>query len=79
MVQHLCQARRRARVLLCTDGLPPDAAGELLVEAVGDPAQAVERALARAGPRPRVAVLPQGPYVLATVRGRMRPLGRAGD
>jgi nickel-dependent lactate racemase len=79
MVQHLCQARRRARVLLCSDGLPADAAGALLVEVAGDPAQAVERALALAGPSPRVAVLPQGPYVLATLRGRKRPLGRAGD
>jgi nickel-dependent lactate racemase len=79
MVQHLCQARRRAHVIVCTDGLAPGAAGELLVETASDPAQAVERALALAGPRPRVAVLPQGPYVLATVRGRKRPLGRAGD
>jgi nickel-dependent lactate racemase len=79
MVQHLCQARRRARVLVYTDGLAPGAAGELLVEVASDPAQAVERALALAGPRPRVAVLPQGPYTLATVRGRTRPLGRAGD
>jgi nickel-dependent lactate racemase len=79
MVQHLCQARRRAHVLLYTDGLPLPAARELLVEAASDPAEAVLRALALAGPRPRVAVLPQGPYVLATVRGRKRPLGRAGD
>ena len=34
------------------------------------------RALAGLGPTPRVAVLPQGPYVLATVRGEKRPLGR---
>jgi nickel-dependent lactate racemase len=79
MLQHLCQARRRARVLLYTDGLPLEAAGELLVEAVPTPEAGVERALAALGPRPRIAVLPQGPYLLATVRGLKRPLGRAGD
>jgi len=78
MLQHLCQARRRARVLLFSDGLPLEAAAELLVEAVASPAEGIERALAGLAPRPRVAVLPQGPYVLATVAGRKRPLGRAG-
>jgi nickel-dependent lactate racemase len=75
MVQHLCQARRRARVLLYTDGLSLESAGGLLVEAVASPAEGVARALAGLGPAPRVAVLPQGPYVLATVRGEKRPLG----
>jgi nickel-dependent lactate racemase len=76
MVQHLCQARRRARVLLYTDGLPLAAAAELLVEAVASPEAGIARGLAGAPARPRVAVLPQGPYVLATVRGEKRPLGR---
>ena len=75
MVQHLCQARRRARVLLYTDGLPIEAAGELLVEAVPTPRAGIERALAGLGPAPRIAVVPQGPYVLATLRGEKRPLG----
>jgi hypothetical protein len=79
MLQHLCQARRRARVLLYTDGLPLEAGGGLLVEAVPTPEAGVERALAALGPRPRIAVVPQGPYILATVRGEKRPLGRAGD
>ena len=75
MVQHLCQARRRARVLLYTDGLPLAAANELLVEAVPDPESGVQRALTNR-PGARIAVLPQGPYVLATVGGVMQPLGR---
>jgi lactate racemase len=75
MVQHLCQAWRRARVWLYTDGLPRERAARLLVEAVDHPRQAIERALAEAGPGARIAVLPQGPYVLATVRGEKRPLG----
>jgi hypothetical protein len=76
MVQHLCQARRRARVLLYTDGLPPGSGVERLVEAVATPGAGIAGGLAGAPARPRVAVLPQGPYVLATLRGEKRPLGR---
>jgi len=75
MVQHLCQARRRARVLLYTDGLPFEAASELLVEAVPSPADGVARGLRQIGPTGRIAVIPQGPYLIATVRGKKRPLG----
>ena len=75
MVQHLCQAHRRARVLLYTDAFPPAAVAELLVEPAASPAAGVAAGLAGRGPDARIAVLPQGPYVLATVRGAMRPLG----
>jgi len=75
MVQHLCQARRRARVLLYTGGLPFEAAGELLIEAVRSPAEGVALGLDHIGDNGRIAVIPQGPYVLATVRGQKRPLG----
>jgi nickel-dependent lactate racemase len=75
MVQHLCQARRRARVLLYTDGLPFEAAGELLIEAVHSPADGIARGLDHIGNDGRIAVIPQGPYVLATVRGEKRRLG----
>ena len=77
-VQHLCQALRRARVLLYSDGLPRETQRELFVEPVESPEAGMARALASLGPRARVAVLPQGPYVLATLRDGMRPLGRAG-
>jgi len=79
MIQHLCQARRRARVLLYTDAFPSATVREWLVEPVDSPAVGVAAALAELGPDARVAVLPQGPYVLASVRGELRPLGRAGD
>jgi nickel-dependent lactate racemase len=78
MVQHLCQAQRRGRVLLYTDGLPLEAAGELLVEPVESPGQGLARALASLPGKPRIAVIPQGPYVLATVRGEKRALGGQG-
>jgi nickel-dependent lactate racemase len=75
MVQHPCQAHRRARVLLYTDSFPPAAVAELLVEPAATPAAGVAAGLAGRGPEARIAVLPQGPYVLATVQGEMRPLG----
>ncbi|MEE9609286.1 MAG: nickel-dependent lactate racemase [Myxococcota bacterium] len=75
MVQHLCQAHRRARLLLYTDGMPAEAVRELLVEPVPSPAAGIERALAALPARARIAVLPQGPSVLATLRGEKRPLG----
>jgi nickel-dependent lactate racemase len=77
MVQHLCQAHRRARILVYSDGLSEAELRELLVEPVASPSAGVVEALAALGPGARIAVLPQGPYVLATVRGARRPLGQA--
>ncbi|HKE11293.1 MAG TPA: nickel-dependent lactate racemase [Myxococcota bacterium] len=78
MVQHLCQALRRARVFLYSDGLDRTTQRELFVEPVASPEEGIARALALLGPKPRTVVIPQGPYVLATVRGEKRALGRAG-
>jgi nickel-dependent lactate racemase len=75
MVQHLCQAHRRARVLLYTDALPSEAVRELMVEPAASPEAGIASALAGAGRDTRIAVLPQGPYLLATVRDTPRPLG----
>ncbi|MEE8475182.1 MAG: nickel-dependent lactate racemase [Myxococcota bacterium] len=75
MVQHLCQAHRRARLWLYTDGLPAETLRELLIEPVASVAAGVDAALAQLGPSARIAVVPQGPYVLATVAGAKRPLG----
>jgi len=78
MVQHLCQALRRAHVYLWSDGLPAEAQRALFVEPVASPEEGVARALARVAPggRARIAVIPQGPYVLATHGGVKTPLGR---
>ena len=77
MVQHLCQVLRKARVVVVSDGLAPEVLRELLVTPAASVEEAVNRALPRDDTRPHVAVLPQGPYVLATVRGRKLALGRA--
>ncbi len=78
MVQHLCQALRRARVLLYSDGLDHVTQRELFVEPVTSLAEGVARALELLGPKPRIVAIPQGPYILATIRGEKRALGRAG-
>jgi nickel-dependent lactate racemase len=77
MVQHLCQVLRKAEVRVVTDGLPADVVRGLLVTPAPTVHEALWQALARHGPHAHVAVLPQGPYVLATVRGRKLSLGRA--
>jgi len=78
MVQHLCQALRRARVLLYSDGLDRSTQRELFVEPVSNLEEGVARALALLPPQPRIVVMPQGPYVLATICGEKRGLGRGG-
>jgi len=60
---------------IVTGLVEPHRMAGLLVEAVASPATGIERGLEGAPARPRVAVLPQGPYVLATIRGEKRPLG----
>jgi len=76
MLQHLCQVLRKARVIVASDGR---AASELPSHLIGH-TSTVEEALAatlRGQPNARIAVMPQGPYVLPTVRGRKLALGRA--
>jgi len=68
---------RKAEVVLVTDGLASETVRGLLATPAASVEDAVEQALQRYGTRAHVAVLPQGPYVLATVRGRKLALGRA--
>jgi len=75
MVQHLCQAHRRARVMLFTDAYPRETVAEWMIEPTPSPEAGIAAALAGLGDAARIAVLPQGPYVLATVGGALRPLG----
>jgi nickel-dependent lactate racemase len=77
MVQHLCQVLRKAQVVVVSDGLAPEVVRTLLVTPARTVEEALDQALVRHGATAHVAVLPQGPYVLATVRGRKLALGRA--
>jgi nickel-dependent lactate racemase len=74
MVQHLCQVLRRASVIVVSEGLSEEKLADLLVESAPTAEAGVQRALARQGPEARVAVVPEGPYVLPTVGGALRPI-----
>jgi len=75
MVQHLCQAHRRARLLLYTDAFPPATVAEWMVEPVPSPEAGIAAALRGRTGAARIAVVPQGPYVLASVGETLRSLG----
>jgi len=77
MVQHLCQAHRRARILLYTDAFPPETVMEWMVEPVETPEAGIAEALRGRESGARIAVVPQGPYVLASVGQSLRKLGGA--
>jgi len=65
-VQVLGRILRRADVWLHTDGLDDDEVRAAHLRPVADVSEAVAEALAAAGPRARLAVLPQGPLTVVT-------------
>jgi len=73
MLEELCKVLYKARVFLYSDGIPPEHRDRLLVETATSVEAAVEQALAAHGPDARVAVIPEGPYVLPVVRPCNRP------
>ncbi len=77
MLQHLCQVRRKAEVIVVSHGLTATAHGNLLAATAPTVEDALARCRHRYGARPHVAVLPEGPYVLPTVRGRKLAIGTA--
>ncbi|MGH7820076.1 MAG: nickel-dependent lactate racemase [Candidatus Binatia bacterium] len=77
MVQHLCQVLRKVKVRVVTRGLDAAELRSFFVGAASSVEEALAEALREHGPRARVAVIPEGPYVLATVRGRRLAIGRA--
>jgi len=78
MVQHLDQVLRKVSLVVVSAALEPDALRGLPLARAESVESALAAALARHGPGARVAVIPEGPYVLPTVRGRKLPLGRGG-
>jgi nickel-dependent lactate racemase len=77
MVQHLCQVLRKAQVVVVSDGLSAEVVDGLMVRWAPSVEVAMREMLQRYGRQMHVAVVPQGPYVLATVGGRKLSLGRA--
>ena len=77
MMQHLCQVRRKAEVIVVSDGLARLPRTNLLADLAPTVEEALARCRGRYGSRPHVAVMPEGPYVLPTVQGRKLSIGRA--
>ena len=77
MAQHLCQVMRKARIAIAGSNLDASALGGLPLDLHATVEDAVAAALARHGADASVAAIPEGPYVLSTVRGRKLSLGRA--
>ncbi|HID24474.1 MAG TPA: nickel-dependent lactate racemase, partial [Planctomycetaceae bacterium] len=68
-LEELAKVRRKARVVYVSDGLPAETLSGLFVEAAPSVETAVADALAHYGAGARIAVIPKGPYVLATLSG----------
>jgi nickel-dependent lactate racemase len=66
-LEELAKVRRRAKVKLVSDGLPPETINSLFVESAESVETALADSLTEYGPAASVAVIPKGPYVLAQV------------
>jgi len=64
-LEELAKVRRKAKVKVVSDGLPPETLLRLFVEPAASVESAVADALAEYGPAATIAVIPKGPYVLA--------------
>jgi len=69
-MEELGKVLRKARVVVVTDGLPPEILQKFYVETAPTVEAAVETALKQYGPEATIAVLPEGPYVLAELEVR---------
>jgi nickel-dependent lactate racemase len=67
-VEELAKVRRKAKVVVASDGLPAETLRRLFVESAPTVEAAVAAALAEYGPSARIAVIPKGPYIIAEVR-----------
>ncbi len=64
-LQELAKVRRKAKVKMVSDGLPPETLNRLFVESAPSVESAVADSLAEYGEQATMAVIPKGPYVLA--------------
>jgi nickel-dependent lactate racemase len=63
----LWKAARKAEILVYTEGIDPETLARCFVTPVSSVAEGLARAFDRHGPTARVAVIPQGPYVVASL------------
>jgi lactate racemase len=63
-LEELAKVRRKARVKIVSDGVPPEVLSACFVESAPTVEKALADSLADYGPDAQVAVIPKGPYVL---------------
>ncbi|MCK4591569.1 MAG: hypothetical protein KAT86_07425, partial [Candidatus Latescibacteria bacterium] len=66
-VEKLCHVLKKAGVFLYTEGIPPGEIRELMVEPSSSVEEAAEQALTQAGQEAKIAIIPEGPYVLPVI------------
>jgi lactate racemase len=66
-VEELARVRRKAKVVVVSDGLSEDTLRKMFVDAAPSVEAALAAALAEHGPDASVVVIPEGPYVIAEV------------
>lgn len=66
-VEELVRVVRHAHVCVVSEGLPVEVLRQLYVDATPTVEEAIARALQRHGPSARIAVIPEGPYVIASL------------
>jgi len=64
-LEEMAKVRRKARIKVVSDGLPPEVLRRLFVEPASSVEAAVAECLADYGPNASIAVIPKGPYVIA--------------
>ena len=68
MLEHFAHVARKAEVLLVSDGLSREEQEKLFVTPVDSVEEGIARAIERKGEKPRILVMPRGPYVLPVPR-----------
>ena len=66
-LEELAKAVRKAEIYCYADGIPYDQLEDLFVQPIRTPEEGIERVLSKHGDEAKIAVLPDGPYVLAKV------------
>ena len=66
-LEELAKVRRKAEVIMVSDGLPPEVIDTLFVRSAPSVEAAINDALGSHGGDARIAAIPKGPYVLAQV------------
>ena len=67
-IEELAKSLRRARCVFVTDGQPHDVLQRMYAETASTVESAIAAALERHGPDATIAVIPEGPYVLAVTQ-----------